>query len=185
MWITTCHRFANRAEFLAACQAAGWTCLPGQDPETPFGVALDVLGPIVAPAQIGEGGALIAGEVLDPRYHVNLAWHGSEPEAAFQASLVVPATPSRGWDVALPPASQLPVPPVIPAWKGLAWLEQAGLLDDAATSAEAGSPVARLAFRHAAEWHRDSPLITALAVGLGLDSAAIDAAFRAADAIRG
>jgi hypothetical protein len=68
MWITTCHRFTNRAEFLAACQAAGWTCPPGQDPELPAGVALDILGTVVAPAQVAEGGALIPGEVLDPRY---------------------------------------------------------------------------------------------------------------------
>ena len=105
MWITTCHRFTNRAEFLAVCQAAGWTCPPGQDPQPPPVVALDILGPIVSPAQIAEGGVPIAGEVIDPRYHVNIAWHGSEPNATFQASLVAPATPSRGWDVAEPPAS--------------------------------------------------------------------------------
>ena len=70
---------------------------------------------IVGPAQLGEGGVPVAGEVIDPRYHVNLAWHGRELDPAFQASLVVPETPLRGWDVVPPPASQPPVPPVIPA----------------------------------------------------------------------
>jgi len=129
MWITTCHRFTNRAEFLAACLAAGWTCSSGQDPEPPPGVALDILGPIVSPAQIGEGGVPIAGNVLDWRYHVNIAWNGRDPDAAFQESLVVPATPSRWWDIAPTPAVQPPVPPVVSAWKGKAALREAGLLD--------------------------------------------------------
>ena len=102
MWTTTYHRFTNRAAFLEACQAAGWTCPPGQNPELPQGVAIDIVGPIVAPAQLGEGGAPVAGEVIDPRYHVNLARHGRELDPAFQASLVVPATPSRGWDFTTP-----------------------------------------------------------------------------------
>ena len=78
-------------------------------------MAIDIVGPIVGPAQLGEGGVPVAGEVIDPRYHVNLAWHGRELDSAFQASLVVPATPSRGWDVATAPASQPPVPMAIPA----------------------------------------------------------------------
>ena len=126
MWITTCHRFSNRAEFLAACQVAGWTCPPGQDPEPPPGVALDIVGPIVSPAQIAAGGVPIPGEVLDPRYHVNLAWHGRAPDLAFTASLIVPETPSRGWDVVALPESRPPVPPVIPAWKGKAALGKRG-----------------------------------------------------------
>ena len=115
MWTTTYHRFLNREALLEACQAAGWTCPPGRDPELPQGVANDIVGPIVGPAQLSEGGVPVAGEVIDPRYHVNLTWHGRELDPAFQASLVVPVTPSRGWDVVLLPASQLPVPPVIPA----------------------------------------------------------------------
>ena len=88
-----------------------------------------IVGPIVAPAQVGAGGAPIAGEIVDPRYHVNLAWHSREPDPAFQASQVAPSTPSRRWDVPAAPASQRPVPALIPAWKGKAALREAGLLD--------------------------------------------------------
>lgn len=129
---------------------------------------------------------LIPGDVLDARYHVNAAWHGMEAPEVFRLVAVTPPTPNRR--SSLPPIAppvEPPVPAVIPWRKGLAWLEQAGLLTAVATAAGAGTPVARLAFRHAAAWHRDSPLTTALATCLGLDSAAIDAAFWAADEIRG
>lgn len=184
MWITTCHRFTNRAEFLAACKVAGWTCPPGQDPELPQGVAVDIVGPIVAPAQVGEGAALIAGEVIDPRYHVNLAWHGRDPAPAFQASLVVPATPSRGWDVPAVPEARPPVPPVIPAWKGKAALREAGLLDvvEAAIAAEGGR--VQDAWAGASEWSRGSDFLLSLATGLGLTTQQVDDMFRVADAIQ-
>lgn len=184
MWITTCHRFTNRAEFLAACLAAGWTCPPGQDPEPPLAVALDILGPVVAPAQVVEGGALIPGEILDPRYHVNLAWHGHEPQAAFQASLVVPATPSRGWDVSPPPASQPPVPPVIPAWKGKAALREAGLLAAVEAAVAAAGGRVQDAWVGASDWTRDSEFLHSLAEGLGLQPGQVDAMFRSADVIQ-
>lgn len=184
MWITTCHRFASRAEFVATCLAAGWTCLPGQDPEPPPGVALDILGTTTAPAQIGEGGALIPGEVLDPRYHINLAWQGREPDAAFQSSLVVPVTPSRGWDVAAPPASQPPVPPVIPAWKGKAALREAGLLDAVESAVLATGGRIQDAWIGASEWNRNSGFLQALSAKLGLSQGQIDQMFRDADAIR-
>jgi hypothetical protein len=183
MWITTCHRFTSRAEFLAACLAAGWTCPPGQDP-TPPGVALDILGPIVAPAQVVDGGGLISGEVLDPRYHVNLAWHGRAPDLAFTASLIKPATPSRGWDVTTPPPSQPPVPPVIPAWKARVALREAGLLGAVeATVAAAGGRV-QDAWVGASEWSRDSAFLLTLAADLGLTDMDIDRLFLVAAGIR-
>jgi hypothetical protein len=184
MWITTCHRFANRAEFLEACETAGWTCSPGQDPQPPPGVALDILGPIVSPAQIGEGGVPIAGNVLDSRYHVNIARNGREPEAAFQESLVVPATPSRGWDVVAPPASPAPVPPVIPAWKGKAALREAGLLNAVEAAVAAAGGRVQDAWTDASEWSRDSEFLLSLAAGLGLPRQQIDEMFRSADSIQ-
>jgi hypothetical protein len=184
MWITTCHRFTSRAEFIAACLAAGWTCPPGQDPEPPLGVALDILGPIVSPPEVTIGGALIAGEVLDPFYHVNVARHGREPEAAFQASLIMPATPSREWDVTAPPASQPPVPPVIPAWKGKAALREVGLLEAVEAAVAAAGGRVQDAWAGASEWSRDSEFLTALAANLGLSSASVDDLFRSAEAMQ-
>jgi len=183
MWITTCHRFTNRSEFVAACEAAGWTCPPSQDPEPPQGVAVDIVGPIVAPAQVGEGGVPIAGEVIDPRYHVNLAWHGRDLEAAFQASLVVPVTPSRGWDVPAVPASQPPVPQVIPAWKGKAALREAGLLKSVETAVAAAGGRVQDAWIGAPDWRRGSEFLLSLATGLGLTTQQVDDMFRAADSI--
>jgi hypothetical protein len=185
MWITTCHRFTNRAEFLAACQSAGWTCHPGQDPEPQPGVALDILGPIVAPAQVVDGGGLIPGEVLDPRYHVNLAWHGREPDTAFQTYLVVPATPSRGWDIASPPASQPPVPPTIPAWKGKAVLREAGLLDVVEAAVAAAGGRMQDAWVGASAWDRGSELLAAVISQLGLNPDEADRLFREAERIQG
>ena len=184
MWITTCHRFTNRAEYIAACQAAGWTCPPGQDPDLPQGVAVDIVGPIVAPAHVGESGAPVAGEIIDPRYHVNLAWHGHGPDPAFRASLVVPVTPSRGWDVTLPPASQPTVPPVIPAWKGKAALREAGLLGTVEAAVAAAGGRVQDAWVGASEWSRDSEFLTALAAKLGLSSTSVDDLFRSADAMQ-
>lgn len=184
MWITTCHRFTNRAAFLAACQMAGWTCPSGQDPELPQGVAVDIVGPIVAPAQVGEGGVPITGEVTDPRYHVNLAWHGRDPAPAFQASLVVPATPSRGWDVTAVAEPPSPVPSVIPAWKGKAALREAGLLDAVEASVAAAGGRIQEAWTGAAEWSRDSRFIGILAKALDLEANEVDEMFRDADGIR-
>jgi len=182
MWITTCHRFASPAEFLAACLAAGWPCPPGQDPQPPPGVALDILGPIVSPPEVATGGGPIPGEVIDPRYHVNVAWHGRGPDPAFHAALVVPATPSRGWDVAAPPAPPRPVPSVVPAWKGKAALREAGLLDAVeAAVATAGGRV-HDAWTGASEWSRSSDFLLSLAIVLGLSEQQIDDMFHTADA---
>jgi hypothetical protein len=184
MWTTTYHRFTNRAEFLAACQMAGWICPPGQDPDLPQGVAVDIVGPIVAPAQVGDGGVPIIGEVIDPRYHVNLAWHGHDPDPAFQASLIVPATPSRGWDVPAAQESQPPVPPVIPAWKGKAALREAGLLDTVESAVKAAGGRIQGAWAGASEWSRDSEFLLSLAQALGIPPGQVDALFRSADEIR-
>lgn len=183
MWITTYHRFTTRAAFLAACQIAGWTCPPGQDPEPPQGVAVDIVGPIVAPAQVGEGGAPIAGDVIDPRYLVNLAWHGREPDPAFLASLISPATPSRGWDVARSLAPQPPVPTVIPAWKGKAALREAGLLNAVEAAVAAAGGRVHDAWIGASEWSRSSDFLLSLATSLGLTTQQVDEMFRAADTI--
>jgi hypothetical protein len=184
MWITTCHRFTSRAELLAVCQAAGWPCPPGQDPEPPPGVALDILGPIVSPPEIAAGGAPIPGEVLDPRYHVNLAWHGREIDLAFTTSLVVPAAPSRRWDLTSTPISPPPVPTSIPAWKGKAALREAGLLDAVEAAVAAIGGRVEDAWAGASEWSRDSEFLASLAEDLGLTEQQINSLFRAAGAMQ-
>jgi hypothetical protein len=184
MWTTTYHRFLNRAAFLAACHAAGWACPPGRDPEPPQGVAMDMVGPLIGPPRIEENGQLTTGEVLDPRYHVNLAWHGRKPDLAFTASLVVPATPSRGWEIAAPPAAPPPVPQVVPAWKGKAALREAGLLDSVEAAVAAAGGRVQDAWAGASEWSRNSEFLLSLAEGLGLSPGQIDALFRSADVIQ-
>jgi len=185
MWMTTCHRFTNRAAFLATCAQAGWEYPPGQDPELPHGVTVDIIGPLIGPASVGDGGVPIGGEVIDPRYHVNLAWHGREPDATFQVSLVVPVTPSRGWDITAPPVAHPPVPPVIPAWKGKAALREAGLLKSVEAAIAATGGRVQDAWTGASEWERTSDFLLSLAAGLGLTDDQIDAMFRDADAMRG
>jgi len=69
------------------------------------------------------------------------------------------------------------------AQKTLEWAVGKLAAADAAAQAAGGVPL--LAWQHAAEWHRDSQLMAALAVGLGLTAEQIDAAFIAADAIEG
>jgi hypothetical protein len=140
------------------------------------------VGPITERPQVGEGGVPIAGEVIDPRYHVNLAWHGHDP--AFQASLVVPASPSRGRDVPAVPEARLPVPPVIPAWKGKAALREAGLLDAVEAAVAAAGGRVQDAWAGASEWSRDSGFLLSIAAGLGLTTQQVDDMFRAADGIQ-
>jgi hypothetical protein len=184
MWITTYHGFAIRAAFLATCADAGWECPPGHEPGLPHGVAMDIVGPLMGPPTIGEGGVPIAGEVVDPRYHVNLAWHGRDPDPAFQESLVVPEMPSRGWDVTTLLASRPPVPPTIPAWKGKAVLREQGLLTSVEAAVQAAGGRVRDAWSGASEWDRSSEFLQALAAVLGLEGSQVDQMFRDAAAIQ-
>jgi len=188
MWCETYHRFNDRAAFLAACDAAGW----GRDPLSPTlpapppEVGFSEIGALVARPTLAPDGAPIPGAVIDAGFHVNMAWHGGTVQEGFVASRVHPATPSRTFGLAPPPS---PPPPVVPstvaAWQGKAWLLQQGQLPAAEAAAQAAGGVALLAFQHAAEWHRDSALISVLAAALGLDAAATDAAFIAASKITG
>jgi hypothetical protein len=184
MWITSYHRFANRAAFLATCAQAGWECPPGQDPELPQGVTVDIIGPLMGPASVAEGGVPIAGEVIDAGYHVNLAWHGRDPDPAFQASLVVPVTPVRGWNVRAVPEARPPVPSSIPAWKGKTALREAGLMDAVEAAIGAAGGRVQDAWASASEWSRDSEFLLALAGELGLSQAQVDQMFREAATIQ-
>jgi hypothetical protein len=128
----------------------------------------------------------IAGEVIDPRHHVNLAWHGGGPQPIFQASLVIPEMPAREWDVPAAPALHPPVPAVIAAWKGKAAGREAGLLDAVEDAVAEAAPRVRDAWMGAAEWQRGSDFLSDLAntLGLlGLNVGQVDQLFRVADAI--
>jgi hypothetical protein len=184
MWITTYRRFAGRAAFLATCADAGWECPPGHEPSLPHGVAVDIVGSVIGPASVGEGGVPIPGEVIDPRYHVNFAWHGREPDPAFQASLVAPDMPSRGWDLTASPTPKPAVPTSIPAWKGRAALREAGLLDAVEAAVQGAGGRVQDAWSGASEWDRSSEFLQALAAVLGLDDPQVDQMFRNAAAIQ-
>ena len=180
MWTTTYHRFLNRAAFLAACDATNWSRGPDSQPMPPDGGTLVEIGPLVAPPSIGPDGMPIPGEVLDPRHHVNAAWHGIDVPEAFRAAAVAPATPNRCFALPAPTTAELPVPPVIPAWKGKAALREAGLLDAVEAAVAAAGGRVQDAWAGASEWSRDSDFLRTLAEGLGLPYSQVDALFRSA-----
>ncbi len=92
MWVQTFHRFADRAAFLAACDAAGWARVPDGQPDSPQGVALDVIGPAAAPPTMVNG-AIIPGAV-DAGWHVNASWFsGTTIPAGFVAAEIIPERP--------------------------------------------------------------------------------------------
>lgn len=185
MWQQTFHAFSSRNAFRAACNAAGWARGPDNEPMTPAGVVAQEVGPIIDRPGIDATGAPIPGEVLDVRFHVNMAWDDVVMPAAFQAAQVFPGTPRQVF--ALPEVSVVTpaVPTAIPAWKGKVWLLQAGKLTAAEAAVAEAGPVAKLIFDNAATWSRNSALMEAMATGLDLDAATIDAAFISADALQG
>lgn len=95
MWTDSFHRFADRAAFLAACDAAGWPRGPGGDPAPPQGVALDIIGAWLA-APTTDGSTPIPGATLDGAFHVNASWYsGTTPPPDFAAAEIVPEAPPR------------------------------------------------------------------------------------------
>jgi len=129
MWTDTFHRFPDEAAFLAACDAAGWARGPDSKPAPPEGVVVEILGTLTAPPGIGPNGAPVPGAILDPDFHVNIAWHSLPILVPFQASMITPATPHRVLSLPVLAPATAPVPERIPAWKGKAALREAGLLD--------------------------------------------------------
>ena len=184
MWIPTYHVFPSRAVFLAACDAVGWFRAPDDTPMPPEGVTLVELGPLIAPPSIGRDGMPIQGDVLDPRYHVNAAWHGVAVPEVFRTTAVAPAAPNRCFALPAPTTVEPPVPHVIPAWKGKTALREAGLLNAVEMAVAAAGGRVQDAWAGASEWSRDSDFLLALAEGLGLRSRQVDDLFRSADGIQ-
>lgn len=184
MWVQGFYRFASRAAFFAACDAAGWPRDDRNQPAPPAGVDLDVVGQLISPPQIIAGMAE-PGEVIDARWHVNAAWHGVEPPAGFAAAAVTPEAPARAF--ALPAPAEPPppaVPPVVAAWKGKAVLDAHDLLATVEAAVAAAGGMVAIAWAGATEWRRDSDFLAALAEAVGLTASEIDDLFREADAIR-
>jgi hypothetical protein len=110
MWIQSYHRFLNRAGFLAACDAAGWPRDPldAARPAPPTGVALVEVGPHIGRPSVGPDGVPVPGDVIDPRWHVNVGWHAMEVPESFAEAAIFPATPSATQGIAVayaPPES--------------------------------------------------------------------------------
>lgn len=72
-----------------------------------------------------------------------------------------------------PPAPT--IPQSISRFQARAALLSAGLLTDVEAAVAAADPFAQLAWAEAQEWRRDSPTLLALAHGIGLTEAEIDA----------
>jgi hypothetical protein len=82
------------------------------------------------------------------------------------------------------PASRPRPPLVVSRFQAKAALLAAGKLDQVeAAVAQSGDAVLKLAWAEAVEFRRDSPAVAAIAAGLGLDAAAVDALFAQAAGI--
>ena len=150
----------------------------------PQGVSLDVLGTLTAPPTMGPNSTPMAGAIIDPGFHVNMARHCQSVPAPFQASVITPATPHRVLSLPVLAPATAPVPGHIPAWKGKAALRETGLLESVEAAVQAAGGRVQDAWAGASEWSRDSDFLLSLAAGLGLPKQQIDAMFCAADAIQ-
>lgn len=74
-------------------------------------------------------------------------------------------------------APPLPVPNVVSARQARLALLAAGKLDDVETAISAASQTVQITWEFANEIFRDDPLISAIAVGLGMSNEEIDALF--------
>jgi hypothetical protein len=101
-WTYTYHRFANRAAFDAAYDAAGFARTNGPigfPPGTsriapPLTVTFDVCGALYDRGVCTPDGVTIIEPSLLSGFHVNAAWAGAMP-AAFNASQIFPTAPRR------------------------------------------------------------------------------------------
>lgn len=195
------YRFADRAAFLAASDAAGFARDAEGAPVAPEGSALDVVGtafaPPPAPAVEGEDSPP---PVALPGWHVNGAWRHAEPASfgpariAWEPGVPLWAGVAPWQDEAPPPLA----PGVVPTRITMAQARAVLLLtpgsapgrtlfddvDDALRAErDAGGVAGRVAWQFwefANELERRSAMVARLAAGLGLSGAAVDELFRAA-----
>lgn len=184
MWTETYHRFQHRQAFDAACVSAGWSKGPDGEWSLPRGIVISIIGPLIGQPSVAEDGTPIPGDVIDARYHVNLALDDIEMPASFASARVLVATPRRTFGLPAPSVPPLPVPPVIDAWKAKYVLEERGLLSDAESAVMSAPTLVKHAWSGATTWSRDSEFLNPLAGVIGLNSAQVDDLFREADGIR-
>ena len=100
--------------------------------------------------------------------------------ALFEAALAaaVAGEPYTGARLAAP------VPPVVSRMQALLALDAAGLLDDVEALVATQARPTQIAWAHAPDFHRTSPLMAQLWAALGRTEAELDDLFRAAGAIQ-
>jgi len=100
-------------------------------------------------------------------------WAAEWPEAGEAG----PGWVVDGGQLVAPPAPEAAPPQVVSAMQAKAALHLAGLLPQVEAVIAASDPLVQIFWAQATEFRRDSPTIAALAGGIGLDAAAIDALF--------
>ena len=111
------------------------------------------------------------------------AYDGIKPPAGFIEVLVAPQDARQVWSFELERWSEVPqyVPQVVSKAQGIMALYHASKLELVKSAVVAAGPEAQLAFDTIGEFHRDSPLMAAIAGPLDID---LDALFVAADQIK-
>ena len=109
----------------------------------------------------------------------------SAEDAAPDAPPVYPETSDQilAAAIANPPAEIAPVPQSVTRRQLFLWLHSIGVTRAALRAQLAGSEPALIELEEASEFHRSNPLVAQLGAALGMNSAAIDHAFRAASAL--
>lgn len=115
-------------------------------------MVVDIVGTLTAPPAMGPNGAPVPGAIIDPGFHVNMAWHAQEIPEILHASVIRPATPHRVLSLPVLAPAPAPVPERVPAWKGKAALWEAGLLDAVEAAVAAAGGRAQDAWTRASEW---------------------------------
>lgn len=178
------HAFNSRTAFRAACAAAGWPMDTDNTPITPAGVSIAEIGMIYETPTIDTEGRPVEPDILDPRYHVNVAWDNVEMPASFVAAREIVKTPRRTFGLPQEPVVDEPVPDEVEAWKAKYILAREGLIDEVSALVTDESSLVYYAWHGATSWSRISPFIVQLADVLKLTEARIDELFREAARVK-
>ena len=137
---------------------------------------------------VSDGNYVDGGQTVPAGMAVNrILWDGvSNYQPPSGTSLAIDDGTHPHWT----PPTISEIPPVVPKWKLQIVMHEMPsrkglptLLDDANAIVSAVGGVAQIAWQNATDIQRDSPTLAALAPGLGLSDAEIDAAFVAAESV--